>query len=75
MQKIVSVQCPKCNNSHPFYVTSKLKMDFKNINAVNANQLVPNKPKTDTVPKYPFCHVCGKAAFLYCVFGNVPKYF
>jgi len=67
MQKIVSLNCPKCNNNHLFYrygkdkLTGNQKYQCRNC----WYQFAPDKPKTVKARKYLSCSRCGKATFLH----------
>lgn len=66
MQKIVSLRCPKCNNSHSFYRYGKDKNGFQKYLCRNCNyQFAPQRPSTRIPAKYPACPLCGKASFLH----------
>lgn len=66
MQKIVSVCCPKCNNSHSFYRFGKDKFGFQKYQCRKCNhQFAPDNPKCREAANHPRCPVCGKASFLH----------
>lgn len=66
MQKIVSVRCPKCNNSHSFYRYGKDISGFQKYLCRNCNhQFAPDNPTSRLLKHYPPCPVCGKASFLH----------
>lgn len=66
MQNIVSIRCPKCNNSHSFYRYGKDKLGFQKYQCRTCNhQFSPNNPGTTSKQNYPSCPACGKATFLH----------
>ena len=69
MQKIVSLQCPKCNNNHSFYRYGKDPDGYQKYQCRDCyHQFAPEHPRVregQIEPKYPPCPVCGKASFLH----------
>ena len=72
MQKIVSVQCPKCNNHLSFYRYGKDPDGYQKYQCRNCfHQFAPDRPSVarkeagQTERRYPSCPVCGKASFLH----------
>lgn len=73
MQKIVSVSCPKCNNSQKLYRYGKDKFGNQKYQCRKCfHQFAPDRPVTRAgglLPpekrKYPSCPRCGKATFLH----------
>lgn len=66
MQKILSLRCPKCNSSHPFYRYGKDKSGFQKYQCRNCNhQFAPDNPNTRVLKQYPRCPRCGKATFIH----------
>lgn len=66
MAKLYQFSCPKCNNNHFFYLYGKDKDGYQKYQCRKCNyQFAPDRPKTDTVRKYPPCPRCGKSTFLH----------
>lgn len=66
MRKIVSICCPKCNNSHLLYRYGKDKSGFQKYLCRNCkHQFAPDNPACREPVKYPPCPKCGKASFLH----------
>jgi len=76
MQKIVSVQCPKCNNQLSFYRYGKDPDGYQKYQCRNCwHQFAPDRSSVAREgagqtgrPRqrdYPSCPVCGKASFLH----------
>ena len=64
MQKIVSLRCPKCNNSHSFYRFGKNPQGFQKYQCRSCyHQFAPDRPSP--IRKHPGCPVCGRASFLH----------
>lgn len=64
MQKIVSVSCPKCNNSHSFYKYGKDILGYQKYLCRKCNhQFSPDNPSEKK--NYPKCPRCGKVTFLH----------
>ena len=75
MQKIVSLKCPKCNNSHLFYRFGKDKDGYQKYLCRNCNhQFAPERPSTRVIHKYPRCPVCGKASFIHHDYKHYTNY-
>jgi len=88
MQKIVSVQCPKCNNNHSFYRYGKDPDGYQKYQCRNCwHQFAPDRlsvakegvgqtgrpPRPDR-RKYPSCPLCGKASFLHHDYEHYSNY-
>ncbi len=66
MQKIVSLRCPRCNNTHSFYRFGKDVDGYQKYQCRNCNhQFAPDRPAAKATSKYPRCPVCGKASFIH----------
>lgn len=66
MQKIVSVKCPRCNNSFDFHLYGFDKEGYQKYKCLKCNrQFAPDNPKTKKKKNYPRCPKCGKATFLH----------
>ncbi len=66
MQKIISLKCPKCNNTHNFYKYGKDKLGFQKYQCrVCKHQFTPDNPRKKAMKKYPPCPMCGKSSFLH----------
>lgn len=67
MVKIISLSCPKCNNSQNFYRYGKDPDGYQKYLCRCCNhQFAPERPKAKSdVRKYPSCPKCGKACFLH----------
>lgn len=66
MRKIVSVCCPKCNNSHLLYRFGKDKSGFQKYLCRNCkHQFAPDHLPKRQLSAYPPCPLCGKASFLH----------
>jgi len=78
MQKIVSIQCLKCNNNQNFYRYGKDSDGYqKYLCRVCDYQFAPDNPTV--VPRltklnYPSCPVCGKASFLHHDYDHYSNY-
>lgn len=68
MQKIVSIHCPKCNNSLKLYRYGKTPDGYQKYQCRKCfHQFAPDKPGNGNIRKrkYPSCPVCNKASFLH----------
>jgi putative transposase len=66
MQKIVSLRCPKCNNSHSFYRFGKDSNGYQKYQCRNCNhQFAPDRPIVREAQNYLRCPVCNKASFIH----------
>ncbi len=66
MQKIISLKCPKCNNTYNFYKYGKDKLGFQKYQCrVCKRQFAPDNPRKKSMKKYPPCPMCGKSLFLH----------
>jgi len=79
MQKIVSIQCPKCNNNQNFHRYGKdiygyqkyLCLVYKHQFAPENPIIIPRRPENRL---YPSCPVYGKASFLHHKFEYHSNY-
>jgi putative transposase len=83
MQKIVTVQCPKCNQSHSFYRYGKDALGYQKYLCRNCkHQFAPDNPNTGQIGrplrpdarKYQSCPVCGKASYLHHDYEHYSNY-
>ena len=73
MQKIVSVQCPKCNNKLSFYRYGKDSDGYQKYQCRNCyHQFAPDRPRAGEGQigrprqrSYPLCPMCGRSSFLH----------
>ena len=79
MQKIVSIQCKKCNNNQNFYRYGKDSDGYqKYLCRVCKHQFAPDNPcvfpRITGNRLYPSCPVCGKASFLHHDYEHYSNY-
>lgn len=75
MQKIVSLRCPRCNNSHSFYRFGKDIYGNQKYQCRNCkHQFAPDHPSTKVALDYPRCPVCGKASFIHHDYMHYTNY-
>lgn len=66
MQKIISLKCPKCNNSHHFHRYGKDKFGNQKFQCLSCrHQFAPDHIHKIKTSKYPPCPLCGKTSFLH----------
>lgn len=75
MQKIISINCPKCNHNQRFYKYGKDKNGFQKYLCRECNhQFTMEKPSKSKKNKYPPCVKCGKATFLHHDYAYYSNY-
>lgn len=66
MQKIITLICPKCNNSHSFYKYGKDKSSNQKFLCRSCkHQFIPALSNKHKPKQYPPCPVCGRSSFLH----------